>query len=238
MTDRRPRIASATIERRHFWLKPHEWKKIEKAYGRPIDSHLRRKIELATETLLTYCEIEQTAAPVAEVRQRIEKLLTTATAFQKTILNCNCSADANDFAVALIGKHLDEVSSHAWINSALNTATDVVVGCIHALKALDETNISGRKPGEAWNHWVRQLTGVLKKQGLPTGAPKGSDKTSSDNPAPFVAFIEELQLRATNTKSHSFVALTQAISRARAEPPTLSSRKTRSRDSGGHASSA
>ena len=68
-----PQIPSATIERHHFWLKPHEWKKIEKAYGRPINFRLRRKIELATETFLTYREIEQTAAPVAEVRQRIAR---------------------------------------------------------------------------------------------------------------------------------------------------------------------
>ncbi len=86
-----------------------------------------------------------------------------------------------------------------------------------------------------WELWVRKLTNILSKNGLPTRVRKDTDKSKTAKPSPFVSFIRELQacLPAKYRRSHALrpdveanVALSTAIVRSR--PSRRSQRAPRS----------
>ena len=73
------------------------------------------------------------------------------------------------------------------------------------------------KEGEAWAAWVRGLTAICDKHGLPTEARQDDD--AERKPSPFVAFVAKLREflpphLQRRTQSHT--ALAGAINRARA----------------------
>ena len=82
--------------------------------------------------------------------------------------------------------------------------------------------------GGAWEHWIRQLTIILREHDLPTGARK--DK--SGRASPFVSFVFELQSllpRKLIRSQHSKSALAVSIHKARRGSKPAVTRKIRAR---------
>jgi hypothetical protein len=98
--------------------------------------------------------------------------------------------------------------------------TELSIACHRALGEIKETKDSGFHKGEAWDQWVQALTEIAAKCNLPTGASKGTDKSTRDS-SPFVNVVQELQECAPaecRRHTHSLIALTDAIVRARRGP--------------------
>jgi hypothetical protein len=102
---------------------------------------------------------------------------------------------------------------------------DVMRDCDRALRVLGtaETEASGYRVGEAWAQWIRRLTRILKKAGLPTGVRK--DTGDVGRTSPFVLFVAKLQRYLPDGQdepdefrqhTHSEGALAKATERARA----------------------
>lgn len=87
----------------------------------------------------------------------------------------------------------------------------------NAREALEEDIASGGMvEGRAWQSLILSLTAFSDERGLPTGAPKDSDKR--DAPAPFVNFVMALMASLpAEARRHSatWQACAQAISQAR-----------------------
>ena len=97
-------------------------------------------------------------------------------------------------------------------------ASSLIVACNRALADLGNRNNQGRRRGETWGNWVCHVRKIIDAHQLPTEVRKDTDKNKKGKPSPFVALIRELQARipeANRKSSHSDIALSEAIARAR-----------------------
>jgi hypothetical protein len=146
------------------------------------------------------------------------------------------------------------LASHKYIPEIYAVLERFVNACNLALKQFDDVSQNDYWPsGRAWEHWIRQLTDILKAHHLPTGVSKDTrSKATRSNAmrskAPrfkaancktassFVEFIYTLQTLLPKKYvrgQHSRGALALAIYRARAKPkPPLPARKGRARKRG------
>jgi hypothetical protein len=101
-------------------------------------------------------------------------------------------------------------------------------GCVRETKGeLEERASNGLSEDAHWKLWVRRLTEIAEKYGLPHGVRKDRRKDRSSDPhalwkpSPFVRLIKALQnylpAQYRKTASDSDDALSQAINLARAE---------------------
>jgi hypothetical protein len=88
----------------------------------------------------------------------------------------------------------------------------IIAASDDALGKLNDPENHGPPKGELWNAWVRRISALLDKRGLPTGARK------DDRVSPFVALVQQLQQyipEQYRQGDHSPVALAKAIGKAR-----------------------
>jgi hypothetical protein len=127
-----------------------------------------------------------------------------------------------------------EEPAHTLIDALTSILTSFVVACDKARQDLHEESDEHRL-GEPWETWIRNLTEILKRNGLPTAARKDATLNKSGRPSAFVLFVEELQKSFSEVfrrGTHSAGALTEAIGRARrvTKEPTSEKNKTRKRE--------
>lgn len=199
-----------------------DWQRIELAYERSLPNSVRRKIRAVTRTFLDWVVFEHTVRPSSEAMERVQSIKKAAHEFQEVVFTCprNVGSDADFYARYLISKHLHlafDKGRNGLQNLALNLASSISKGCDLALADLGSEQSTFRS-GDMWNWWVRELIAILNARYLPTEVRKDSDKSKTEKPSPFVAFIRELQVcipedyRGT---THSDTALAVAIDRAR-----------------------
>jgi hypothetical protein len=178
------------------------WGEIEEAYGRALPEEVRKSIVSAVHALVNDGAIEQNALFETTARKRIREIRHCAQQLKST-LNKRTLPDHNERALSLLLK--DEIKRLGPPRSDLResavTAGRLVVACDRLLAKLARGQ--GLEEGEAWKHFIRVMTAILKKAGLSTGASQSRDKRSDDTPSPFVALITEIQKRLpSNSRRH------------------------------------
>jgi hypothetical protein len=82
--------------------------------------------------------------------------------------------------------------------------------------AMESAQAPGHREGESWANWIRALTKIARRNKLPGGVSKDSDK--SDRTSPFVLLVEALQEcvpQDARRHTHSRTALADGITVAR-----------------------
>ena len=203
-------------------ISKERWSGIEKAYGNSLPA-VRQQIVAATNDFLSFERFERNAETVSAAKLKIDRIYTAASELKAelssraegddTLLEAQwCIGETFHFsgrtgrdALSKFGEMLDEINvGCAQVRSS----------CNKALEEINQEKSPGFRHGDAWDDWIKKITNIAAKFKLPTSASKREPDTS-----PFVRMIDKIQkclppecVRGT----HSFHALSQAISRARA----------------------
>jgi len=209
-----------------------DWSRIELAYGHAVPTTARDAIRAATFTFLLFVEVEQAARPISEARDRILQIKEGATAFQKAAFDNpqDSGWDSRVYADRLVNRYFDDarITHPERLRSLGRVMTSLIGACSEALAHLENPQNHGRRRGEAWEKWVRDITDVIKANQLPIEVRKDTDKNATCKPSPFVALIRELQAcipEAHRKSTHSDIALSEAIARARRVKKTSAARR-------------
>jgi hypothetical protein len=171
------------------------WGEIEQAYGRPLPEEVRKSIVSAVHALMNDGAIEQNALFATAANERIREIRHSARQLKST-LNTRTLPDHNNerALLLLIGKEIKRLGPpRSDLRESAMMAGRIVIACDTLLAKL--TAGLGFQEGEAWKHFIRVMTEICDKAGLPTGASQSRDKRSDNKPSPFVAFISEIQKR-------------------------------------------
>ncbi|MBK5196894.1 MAG: hypothetical protein JJE37_01250 [Methyloceanibacter sp.] len=199
-------------------IKEAEWQRIENGYGKQLSEEVRASVVEATENFLYWEEFERNAEPVSTSRKLIKTYQRTARSFQlalrargtsgaayyaKHLVRKNFAdsrfpitagaSDPTDEIPSTVNLDLDailELPCHGnfelfhWLTGLL---TSFEVSCETALNEVTAENV-GFKNNQAWNRWIRLLTGIMKRNSLPFAARKDAEGKYG-----FVALVKELQ---------------------------------------------
>jgi hypothetical protein len=170
------------------------WGEIEKAYGRAIPENVQKSIVSAIHALINDSAFEQNALFATTASARIREIRHSARQLKFT-LNKRSLPDYNERTLSALLK--DEIKSLGPPRSELRETAIIAGRLVLACDKLLAKMASGQgfEEGEAWKHFIRVMTTILKKAGLPTGATQSRDKRSDDRPSAFVALISAIQKR-------------------------------------------
>jgi hypothetical protein len=170
------------------------WAEIEKAYRHALPENVRKSIVSAVHALINDGAFEQNALFTTTASERTREIRHSARQLKFT-LSKRMLPDRNERTLSALLK--EEIKSLGPPRSDLREtalmAGRLVVACNKVLAKI--ASGQGLEEGEAWKHFIRVMTAILKKAGLPTGAPQSRDKRSDDTPSPFVALVVEVQKR-------------------------------------------
>lgn len=198
-----------------------DWRRIEKAYGKPIPSDLRQEILRATTSFICFEVFERTVEPLSWATDRIQRVKKGAGQFYTALFeDPRHESDAHVYANHLIKRHFNapNLSATDMLNHISWILSSVVVACNRSLNEIETSDLAGHREGACWEGWIGQLTKTLNAHQLPTSVRTDSDKTKGDSHSAFVLFVYELQgcLDPDSRRhQHSKVALAKAITRAR-----------------------
>jgi hypothetical protein len=206
----------------------HDWKRIESAYGHALGDALRQDVLEVTEKYLEWAGPEVTAQALAGAVSRAQDIRKAILQLHRTVFGVKKELrDADAYVRSLLRNHLSLSMRNGrcgFQQSVLDFYKSVLPACDAALRKLEAEADQGFRSGDAWKIWVRGLTKVLDKAGLPVSVRKDSDKSKADEPSPFAALVRELQaclpesLRrsyAPRPDAQSNIALSSAIALAR-----------------------
>ena len=199
-----------------------EWLLIERAYGRTIDRETRAQIVGAVKDYLLHEPFERNAPFVDDAIAWLDKVEGAAATFWRATFEAEdgSNREAMWAAQSAIEEHIRSAglgTSSRW-HQLIRIMTDVVAAIRLARRDLAADAGVGFVEGDSWRSLVVELTSVCAGKRLPTGASKGLDKTSSDEPSPFVRMFRSLQAlfpEASRRHQASYVAAAEAISVAR-----------------------
>jgi hypothetical protein len=183
-------------------------RKLEQAIGQPIPAAAWDEIIVATREYRADTELERNTPPISPVIDRVEKLRAAAAVI------CAIWEESVSDKRRTPYLHIRADKLRAWALDSRHRMQDFDA----ELRTLGRIKAEGGgfRAGEAWDRWIRRLTRILEKAGLPTGARNDSDQSRT---SPFVAFIRGLQgCLPAKFKRHTFSnpALAKAIERGRA----------------------
>ena len=221
MPRRRPKIPLATAAgpRPQASIKTADWKRIERAYGRALPLPARRAVLKITDEYLGVAMFETTAEPIRDTAKRLKQVERGARLLIDALSKCGDASAAAVYATRLIERHATDplLPKDGKLRSMLLLTVDLAAASATALGDLNEEATKDHfRPGEHWGSWVRRLTEISQKHGLPAALSKDSDKRTQD--VPFVVLVRELQKCVPpqfRRHTHSDGALGQAIYRAR-----------------------
>jgi hypothetical protein len=204
------------------------WQRIEQAYGQTLQPHLRDQVISVTKNFLYWATAEE-APRLRLAQQRAKRLRDSAFRLQREISQENYVAWYTDELIGMYflpfffeGKTKEPPKPN--IDSLPPVVTETLSALLRAcdaaakhMKALSKETWMWRD-GEAWNHWIVELTSLMGLNRLPIAASISQPKLANANTSPFVRFVKELQHsipKKYRRSYHSDVALTEAIKRAR-----------------------
>lgn len=199
-----------------------EWFRIERAYGRAIDGETRARIINVVKDYLLHEPFERNAPFVDDAIGWLDKVEGAAATFWRATFEAEdgSNREAMWSAQSAIEAHIRSAGlgeSSQW-HELVRIMTDVVAAIRLARRDLVADAGVGLVEGDAWRGLVVELTSICAGKRLPTGASKGLDKTSSDEPSPFVRMFRALQAlfpEASRRHQASYMAAAEAISVAR-----------------------
>jgi hypothetical protein len=210
-------IASALGPPPRVSIPDNQWHRLEGILGKALQPAIRKEIIEVTDRFLGFAVFDLKREPVDEASTLLNALTKTGGDFIRALVNAGGSGDGAVYAVQLLRHHFEEPKDRHRnkIDALTSILTSFVAACVKARQELHEEG-DGNRVGEAWETWIRNLTEILKRNGLPTAARKDADK--SEKASKFVLFVEQLQghfEERFRRGTHSTDALAVAIGRAR-----------------------
>jgi hypothetical protein len=211
---------------RDFSIFADEWPIIEKAYGHPIPQSARDEIERSIRSYIDHIGGEQKSASIRDAKDKVTRL-------QKALITVSVamSAPSGDPDLdAYVDRRLNRM--HQKLYGQRNDPSDdeipaaefplrefraevekwIAVCDLTAQDLKSNSASRGRQPGEGWNDWVRAVSEVCDKHGLP----RGNRKDDVGEFSPFTKLIFELQEISPHTLRYiERKALPDAIRAAR-----------------------
>jgi hypothetical protein len=228
MARRTPKIPRTRPYYPPLELDTADWQHIEQAYGQTLKPHVRDQVFHATTNFL-YMATAEEAPSLRLAQQRVKRLRDSAARLEREIMQKN---DVAGYTDELIGVHFLHFFFEGKIREArtpnIDSLPSVVTETLSALLRACDSAAKHMKAqsketwiwqdGEAWNHWIVELTDLMERNRLPTTASISQPKLADANTSPFVRFVKELQHtipKKYRRSNHSDVALNEAIKRAR-----------------------
>lgn len=195
------------------------WSSLEMVIERDLTPAIRSEMLDATNHFLEFAIFEHTAGPFDGAVNRLSKLSRAAMQFQRELIEGG-GGDGAFFAdhhieLNFFDARFDKKDS---LHHLTGIMASFLVACDLAKKALASEDIGEHCVGDAWNGWIRRLTQICKRNGLPSSVRKDSDKNKHSESPKFVQIVKLLQTGFQpdyRRGEHSATALTTAISRAR-----------------------
>jgi len=203
-----------------------DWRRIESGYGHALGDALRQDVLEVTEKYLVWAGPEATAQTLAGAISRAQDIRQAILQLHRTVFGVKKELhDADAYVRSLLRNHLSlSVNGRCGFQQlVLDLYRSVLPACDAALRKLEAEADQGFRPGDAWKIWVRGLTKVVNKAGLPVAVRKDTDKSKADGPSRFAAPVRELQACLPESLRRSYAprpeesntALSSAIARAR-----------------------
>jgi len=222
-----------------------EWARLEEAYECKLSLVVRMQISMATQTFIANAKVEYRVEPAAGALNRIELIKKAANALHRELHDGRTEADGyarhlikEEFAkerpreVRSFDAGIDDIDDpnfSAKIFKAVmrensdppdemeiisKQAHSLAAMCLRALVTLSVT--PGFQIKTEWETWVRNITSIVKRNGLQSGAPHDDEAAKK---APFVKFMKKLEELCVPDKyqcgKQGEGAMAQAITRAR-----------------------
>jgi hypothetical protein len=202
------------------------WADLEKALCAKIGADDRTKITAIAQRYIDYEPFERKAPFVADARNYMNRVARAAKALADVMRDGHSGAsNPKGVGASMIESMFDtelgfvNLPHRRRYRELANAAT--VFAMAHKRVAerfeADVANL-GFVEGDEWDRMVNKLTAWARQKGLPTGASKGRDKSASDTPSTFLAFLRGLQGLLPEEQRrhlHSDLALAQAVHAAR-----------------------
>jgi hypothetical protein len=194
-----------------------EWRKVERAYNKPLPADVREAMVAATTFFVLSEKSERTGEPVRRVRTTIEVCKRRASEFQRVLPSFELKDGLQ--AIFFIAKNYSDarLNDGRLFVALQGFLTAFQLACDAALKEISE--FPAVKEGDEWRSWISELNRIAKDNGLPFEVRKDAgNKSKSDKPSPFTSLVKELQSclprECRRRHTHSAGALAVAISRA------------------------
>jgi hypothetical protein len=223
MSKHKAKVPFSTASSVIFDLTDADWQKLEAAYGQKVASPVRERILKTSRYYLSMAGFEMAAGPMAEAVKRVERLRNAASSLLTLIeQNSSMAPDAAALhADEQIGWYRYERVLHPskvkkYLKPFASEVSYFLTACDSALDEMRRCSNPGYwRDGAAWDDWIIAVRQIMKTNGLPVSVRKDTDKNKS---SAFVKFIRELQRhfpKGHQRHTHSDIALTEAINRAR-----------------------
>jgi hypothetical protein len=236
-----PTIPIATISGGdpELTIKDDEWDRIQAAYQNTLPTEIRRGIHEATLAFLNTVESEYVSEPISAALERVNSIRLGAAHFKKAIFYSppNVGFDAKIYADRLIKNnfHDSRLSDRNILDLLGRVMTSVIVACARAADQINSPKNHGRRKGDGWQNWIRNLDLIVKEARLPFKVRKDASKYPDEKHSEYVELIWELQkLIPTQYRrsSQSKAALAKAVWDARqlerdAKSPKTSPKQSR-----------
>jgi hypothetical protein len=231
-----PRIAVRPIQPISFT--DHDWQKLEAALGHSIPEKARASITLATNQFLQFAEAESNTGSMDDALNRLSRLRSSAESFRAAI-----EERALDDPIRGYVDEALEISYEGLNPGDLASVAKLSADLVRFLSACDLTVQWLEQDAQhnywlergAWEHWIWQLTEILKEHHLPTGVRKDAAGYKVESASQFVKFVSTLQifLPKEHVRGHTKSSLAERIYKARKRPkPAVAPRAKRPREIG------
>jgi hypothetical protein len=196
----------------NFDISGDQWAEIEKAYGHKLSAPIRLKVLRVTTSFVLFEPFARAAPPLATAEKRAQAIKKSVEKFFGDLFSE--PSDATVYADDVVDRHFDRRMPQ--LRALL---LSLWASCNSSLAELKTS--PGHREGGHWGQWIRDLTTILDRAGLPVAASKGRGKSKSDLPSSFVSFVLKLQNCVPDgAHRHKTVdAVATAIVRARGSKP-------------------
>jgi len=203
-----------------------DWAKMETDYGRRLTATARAAIVKSVEAYFRDERFEQNAPYHRDALQSIKSVDKAARSLTSTLLADPRSrtADAAFHGQLAIERFLSSLplDEQVSLDTIRRHVTALYAAASLAKKEVAKDARRAPKVLSAWQELICSLTQFALAHGMPSSASKGTDKTPSLEPSPFVRMVRALQSTfPPNMQRHngSYDALAEAISRAKRKTP-------------------
>lgn len=187
---------------------------VEDAYGRRLRDPIWEQIKASTNR---FASDEQFTPTLKELRQRLETLSRAAHYFERQVpKGISGSTSLNELhrqtlkELRVLG--LETATAIPYLQILAQTCRILADYCVRNPECLDALSRD-----DLWDIWISDLTDIIQKEGLPSGARKDSDKNAGQA-SPFVRLVSALQRYISKSRrrfAHSLDGLATGINRGR-----------------------
>ena len=190
-----------------------DWRNVEKKFGKPLPQSVRDEILKLTSDFVYWAQFEVEAEPLQPARDRVIAWQRWAEAFWKPG-GRTPSRETLVYAKHKISSYFSDARFQRpdLFGDLGGVLVSFSVACGMALADLDDP--PGWQAGDAWEIWICNLTRVLNKAHLPTGA-RTDDLAEQSAFTNLVAALQKFIPSKIRRPIHSLPALAKAIQRAR-----------------------